>query len=109
MPELYNVFSQRQLEPGDVVMVVRKMRDKRTNKSFDWRFFMVVTEQTLALDDPVEGWVLGTTSEHLKGKTLRLHVNDEKNVIHYLSPDEWPDGVHQFRMALIMQRKIENL
>ena len=109
MPEVYNEMSQRVLVPGDVVMCCRKMRDKRTNKPFDWKFFMVLTETTDELDSLVEGWVMGATSEHLKDNPLKLHVGDEKNVIHYLPIEEWPDGVHAFRMQLILQRKIENL
>lgn len=107
MPELYDIDSERVLMPGDVVMCDRKMRDKQTRKLYQWKFFMVVTEPTHLFGDRVTGFVLGTSNERLREEPLNLSVNDEKNAIHYLPPDEWPPGVHAFRMALILKRKIE--
>jgi hypothetical protein len=65
---------------------------------------MVVTKHKRWI---VRGYVVGTANERLKDKEMTLELSDEKNTVHYLPMEEWPDGVHAFRMALIMQRKIE--
>lgn len=103
MPE---PLDDRELAPGDVLMVERKMRDKRTNKAFLWRFFLVVTEPD-DFGDSVKGMVVGTTSEKLKVEPLRLSLDDDKNTFQFLPQAEWPDGVHVFRMGMIMKRQIE--
>lgn len=105
MPELLDGVRERKLVPGDVIMVARKMRDKVTKKPFDWKFFMVVTKHKRWI---VRGYVVGGRG-HLKDNELTLGLDDDKNTAHYLPIEEWPDGIHAFRMALIMQRKIEDL
>ena len=101
--ELYDGESERVLMPGDVVMVNRKMKDNQ-GRAFMWKFFMIVAEETSLLDDDIEGYVVG--NENLKGKTYRCGVCSPRNVIHYLAPEEWPDGIHAYRMQMILTSQI---
>jgi hypothetical protein len=106
MPELLDVNHERELNPGDVLMVERKMRDKRTRKHWTWRFFMVVIVHD-PMSDGVNGYIVG--NERLKGKAYNLHIDQERNTVSYLSPDEWPDGVHVLRMQMVLAGQIEGI
>jgi hypothetical protein len=65
---------------------------------------MVVTRHKRWL---VMGYVVG--NERLKGQEMTIKIGDEKNTIHYLPPEEWPDGVHAFRMAMVLKGQIEGV
>lgn len=93
---------------GDVLMIKRVMADKDTGKPYDWRYLMVVTE-------------LKQRGLHIAG--LRLGAEEGRDMVylylpsherrgieaHWLAPEEWPDGVHAFRMKLILEGRIEGL
>jgi hypothetical protein len=102
VPELLD--PDRKLHPGDVLMCNLRLKDKRTGKPFEWKFFMVVTDHDW-LDDEVTGRVIG--AEKHKEKEMTLRLNSPRTTIHYLAPDEWPDGVHAFRMSMILRGVIE--
>lgn len=106
MPEPVKLYSGATFSPGEVLMVNRKMRDKATGRKFDWKFFLVVTGQKR---DNVAGWVMGASRGYYVDNEMHLSLNHSDAEIHHLAPDEWPDGVFAFRLALIMQRKLENL
>jgi hypothetical protein len=109
MPELMETGQERKLVPGDVLMCARKiMKPKNGGKPYWWRFFFVVTKHRKWL---VRGLVVGTSNENLKGKEITFEFDDDdgKNVIQYLPTDEWPDGVHAFRMAMILQGLIPDV
>lgn len=103
MPELLD--PDRELAPGDVLMVERKMKDQKTGKRWLWRFFLVVDNAALEWSDEAWGYIVG--NEKMKDKLYRVDVDDDRNTVHYLPQEEWPDGVHQFRTALILRRKID--
>lgn len=109
MPELMETGRERALLAGDVLMVARKIDKPRFgNKPYWWRFFFVVTKHRRWV---VRGLVVGTENTSLKGKEINLEFDsdDGKNVIQFLPMEEWPDGIHAFRMAMIMQGLIEDL
>lgn len=106
MPELLKTGRERRLVPGDVLMVARKMHDKQTRRPFEWRFFLVVTRHKRGR---VAGMVVGTEHERLKDEELVVAFSDEKNVIQFLPMDEWPDGVHAFRLAMVLKGQIEDV
>lgn len=93
---------ERELVPGDVLMVARRMRDKKTSKPYTWRFFMVVQEHD---DWQVTGFVVG--SERFKDTPFQIAIDDDKSVVQYLAPEEWPEGVLAFRMSMILRGVIE--
>ena len=86
------------VEKGDVLCVSRPMTDKKTGKPYVWRFFGVATHiGSLIAKVRIIG---GTTPKPLIVDTYR----DE---IHFLEPDEWPDGVHMFRTQMILKGEID--
>jgi hypothetical protein len=104
LPELIEHGEDHEFALGDVLMVERKMKEKVTGKRWVWRFFLVIAEHD-KWSDQVRGYVVG--NEKLKGKLYSVDTDDEKNTVHYLPQEEWPDGVYAFRTALILQRKID--
>jgi hypothetical protein len=109
MPELMETGRERNLAPGDVLMVARKiMKPKFGAKPYWWRFFFVVTKHKKWL---VYGLVVGTENENLKGKEITFEFDDDanKNIIQFLPMEEWPDGVHAFRMAMVLQGLIQDV
>lgn len=109
MPELMETGRERELAPGDVLMCARKIsKPKNGGKPYWWRFFFVVTKHRRWT---VRGLVVGTENENLKGKEITMEFDDDQSkvVIHYLPIEEWPDGVHAFRMAMILQGLIEDI
>ena len=94
-------------QPGDGVMIYRKMTDRITGEGYTWKFLAVVVE--------VEN-VFGRNS-HLrlyrlvpskKGEhEFVTFLGDKKNRIVKLDPDRWPDGLHQVRMHLILTGQID--
>jgi hypothetical protein len=93
------------LKPGDVVMVRRQMRDKATQKPFTWRFFMVLVYEND--DDVIEGYVVG--NERLKDQPLTIRADDGRNLVDVLDQSEWPDGVHAFRLSMILRGLIPEI
>lgn len=103
MPELLTTGRQRQLHPGDVLMVSREIRDKITRKVRMWRFFVIVTRHKRWM---VEGLRVGAP----KGKEeMQVRFSDDVWTIHYLDPDEWPTGIHAFRMGMILKGLIPDI
>lgn len=90
--------------PGDVVMVSRAMWDKKTKRPFRWRFFLVVTKQKRWT---IHGYVVG--NDKLKDKEIAVSLHDEKNEVQFLPMEEWPDGVHAFRMSMVLRGLIEDV
>lgn len=94
------------LLPGDVLMVARRMNDK-AGKPFVWRFFMVVTEYK-QLSERVHGMVVGATGK-LADMAYTVQLESARNAVELLDPTEWPDGIHAFRMAMILKGQIEDI
>lgn len=102
MPELLETGRDRQLDPGDVLMISRKMRDKDTGKRFWWRFFVVVVKH--------KRWTIhGRRVGAPEGKEEISLTFDDDWVIHYLPMEEWPDGLHAFRMAMVLKGLIPDV
>jgi hypothetical protein len=98
MPELLETSRQRQLAPGDVLMVEMTLRKSRR----PWKFFLVVVRHKRWL---VEGRRIGAST----GKE-EMKLSWENIVkIHYLAPEEWPTGVLAFRMGMILMRLIPDI
>lgn len=109
MPELMETGRERDLAPGDVLMVARKIKKpKNGGRPYWWRFFFVVTKHRRWT---VRGLVVGTSNENLKHKEIGLQFDDDEELqtMHFLPMEEWPDGVHAFRMAMILQGLIEDV
>lgn len=85
------------------------MQDKETKKPFTWRYFMIATK--VIRQRIVHGIRLGAPEG--KDKTSLLLAEpfhpDGLTSVHYLPPDEWPDGVHALRMKLILEGRIDEL
>lgn len=106
MPELITDDTTRQLNPGDVLMIERKVKSKDGGKPFIWKLFMVVAVHKRWI---VRGWVLGGHGYYAENPmTLEIGSSKVKS-IHFLPMEEWPGGVHVFRMAQIMKGRIEDL
>jgi hypothetical protein len=100
---------KKSLEPGDVLMVARKMYDDARRKPFTWRYFFVITSHQ-AFAAWAKGLVVGADNPRLKDKEVSVQLDDEDwGVVHYLPPDEWPDGVHAFRMAMVLKGLIPEI
>ena len=90
------------VEIGDVLMVAREMDDRdRPGRTFMWRFFaLVVTKprrrmyQVLILDEK-------------EREPIMLALADSRNTVHYLPPEEWPDGVHALRARTILEGRVD--
>jgi hypothetical protein len=102
MPELLTSGRQRQLHPGDVLMISRDIKDKVTRKVRKWQFFMVVTLHKRWI---VDGIRVGAP----KGKEEMQVTFDDVWTIQYLEPDEWPTGIHALRMAMILKGLIPDI
>lgn len=106
MAELIEDGDERELNPGDVLMIERKVQPKGGGKSFIWKLFMVVAVHKRWI---VRGWVLGGAGYYADNPmTLEIGSSMIKSM-YYLPMEEWPDGVHVFRMAQIMKGRIEDL
>jgi hypothetical protein len=109
VPELLETGQERELHVGDVLMVARWQRPRDKEPHISWRLFFVVTKP------PIKGRTVvqarGTYIGYKDAREVNLRIypagSDAFNVIHYLPQEEWPDGVHAFRTALILQRKID--
>lgn len=106
MPEELRSHLTRRLQPGDVVMVSREMTDKRTGRPYDWKFFMVVTEHKVRAR-MLKGIVI-SNSEKFKDQVAKLTWS-AANTIHYLSMEEWPEGVSAFRMSMVLRGLIPDI
>jgi hypothetical protein len=109
MPELMETGRERELNPGDVLMVAWWIAKPRNGgKPYWWRFFFVVTKHKRW---QVRGLVVGAASESLKNKEIGLKFDDDeqKRVIQYLPMDEWPDGIVAFRMGMVLQGLIPDV
>lgn len=106
MPELITSVRSRKMEPGAVLQVARRMQDKKTQRTYYWRFFFVVTEHRRG---SVHGLIAGAENPNFKDKEIFLSISDERNTVHYLAESEWPDGVIAFRMSMILKGLIEDI
>jgi hypothetical protein len=109
MPEIMETGRERNLAPGDVLMVARYIKKpKHGGKPYWWRFFFVVTKHRKWL---VRGLVVGTANENLKDKEINIEFDDDENkqTIQFLPMEEWPDGVHAYRMRMILGGLIEDV
>lgn len=102
MPELLETGRDRQLDPGDVLMVSRMVTPKDGGKRFNWRFFMVVVKHKRWL---VEGRRVGAP----KGKEAITLTFDDDWTIQYLPMNEWPEGISAFRMAMVLRGLIPDI
>lgn len=102
MPELMETGRERQLAPGDVLIVQRKVKPAEGGKPFWWKFFMVVVKHKRWM---VEGRRVGAPA----GKEEIRIAFDDHWVVQFLPMEEWPDGVHAFRMAMILQGLIPDI
>jgi hypothetical protein len=74
MPELMQTGRERQLVPGDVLMVSKKIvKPKFGDRPYWWRFFFVVTKHRKWF---VRGLILGSANEKLKGKEISVEFDD---------------------------------
>lgn len=102
MPELLETGRERQLNPGDVLMVSRHITPKDGSKRRWWRFFMVVVKH--------KRWaVVGRRVGAPEGKEDIKLTFDDSWVIQFLPMEEWPDGIHAFRMAMVLQGQIPDV
>ena len=81
---------------GDVLCVSMSMTDKKTGKPYVWRFFGVTTR-------------IGSLTAKVRviGKDTAANISTMADEIHFLEPDEWPDGVHMFRTQMILKGDID--
>lgn len=105
MAELIEDGTTRQLNPGDVLMIERKVKPKEGGKPFIWKLFMVVAKHKRWI---IEGWVLGGNGYYAENP-MRVEIGSSIVKLYYLPMEEWPGGVHVFRMAQIMKGRIEDL
>ena len=101
--ELIETGNERQLMPGDVLMVGRPIRHKDTGKSFNWQFFLVVTKHKRWF---VKGLRIGAP----EGKEeMSVEISDEQWTVQFVPMEEWPNGIHAFRMAMVFKGLIPDL
>lgn len=92
------------LEVGDVLMVAMELNDKhKKGKKFTWRFFGVIVK--LNARRRYQAQVLVLDGE--EREPMELHFMREGTIVHYLAPEEWPDGVHAFRTKAILAGKVD--
>jgi hypothetical protein len=97
---------RRQLNPGDVLMVERNVKPTDGRKPFIWKLFLVVEVHKKWI---VRGWVLGGNGYYAENPmTIEIGSSKVKSM-YFLPMEEWPAGVHVFRMAQIMKGRIEDL
>lgn len=106
MPIPFDDYGDK-LEPGDVLMVTRRMLDRKTRKPYDWKFFLVVTQHRSRYSSIVKGMIIGATNERWKDEPVTVLTEDCDT--QYLPPDEWPEGVHAFRMAMVLKGLIPDI
>jgi hypothetical protein len=107
MIEITNAFPpEHRLQTGDVVMVRRTLRDKDTNKPFDWRYFAVVTRVDRV--DRLRAMMhLILDEKDRQPTTLWLIKPKEEQQVWYLPEEEWPDGVYAFRTKAILEGRVD--
>jgi hypothetical protein len=92
---------QKSIAVGDVLMV--KEIFISADRPRAWRWFGLVHSQGY-------GWCkcyrLGAVEENLRMVRIARVIVDG-GYVQPLHPDEWPDGVHAFRMKLILEGKID--
>lgn len=100
MPALINADHRTaELSSGDVVQVARKMRDKNTDKPYIWKFFAVVQSDEW---DQITCIPFGAVNERREDQLMVVDLEDNRNTVYYLAPEEWPDGVHANRLRMIL-------
>ena len=99
--ELMETGRERELQPGDVLMCARKVRGDDGKKRW-WQFFLVVQTH--------KRWmVVGRRVGAPEGKEEMRFSFGDPWVIHFVPPEEWPDGIHQFRAMMILTGVIEDV
>jgi hypothetical protein len=90
---------------GDVVVVTQPFTLKGTiKKEVTWRWFGVVSE-TLYKSNKIRVIRVGQPADE---RLLSLFdLNAAGREIHFLEPEEWPDGVHVFRTRMILKGEID--
>lgn len=101
MAERMKTGRERQLLPGNVLMVARLVTPKDGGKPYVWRYFMVVTEHWSSV---VKGINTSSTGK-FKDREMQLRFYHAE--IYYLPEEEWPDGVHVSRLRLILLGLVE--
>jgi hypothetical protein len=91
------------LKPGDVVMVRRKMRDRHSDKPFVWKFLATVYKS----NSPYRLRLIRFGADEGKD-VMDVHLSDDRNTVHVLTEDSWPDGVHAFRTRLILEGRLDD-
>ncbi len=110
MPELFDGPAmtgqvRRELHPGDVLMVKRRV-SKAGKRPWIWSLFMVVTKHKRSI---VAGRVVGGNGYYAENEYM-FRVGDESTLsAHYLPMEEWPDGIHALRMAMVLRGEIPNI
>lgn len=108
------------LQLGDVVQIAVQLTDKQTGQPFWWKRFACVV--SLELVAQRSGFQTGPNKpirrRQFGAVTLKLHPDPDKdwrkisledpaNVVTYLPPESWPQGVVAMRMKLIALGTIE--
>jgi len=86
------------LQPGDVVTIAVRLKDKVTRESYWWRRFAVVQ------DVLGPGYFTAVTCKlHPTEKDMRMvNLQAGHEVVVKLEPHQWPQGVVASRMKLLM-------
>ena len=98
---------------GDVVMVAMQLKDKQTGKPFPWRWLGIVTKTRSSTITVIRfgvpgGEEISKISKRPKDEHI-LSLYDELIVVRAISEDAWPDGVHAFKMQLIMRGRLNDV
>lgn len=93
----WRITDARALKVGDVVTVAVELPDKsHPGHTFWWKRFAVVVEETFREDTIY----LLTLKLHPTENDLRF-VDTDRDVVHLLPEDQWPQGVIAMRMKAI--------
>lgn len=86
--------------PGDVLLVSRQLRDKRTGEPFWWKSFRCVIEPNRR-----RHWMamLLTLKMYpdVKKDVWEVDLRDEATVVQFVDPADWPPGVLAMRMKAL--------
>ena len=92
------------LKVGDVVQIAVQLRDKTTGQDFWWKRFAAVVRHN--------------NSKHFEALTLKMHVDmdkdlriidlrSDKQVVTWLPPEQWPQGVSAMHMKLVATGRLK--
>lgn len=93
------------LKPGDVLMVHRELKDKRTGKPFMWKWLGVVTKP---LSRNRGAFMIRFGAPEGKDRVAIMFGEDDAvQGVWFLPEEEWPDGVWAFRTKLILEGRLD--